>query len=79
MEVGACLGAEVGNHVIAAVDVGQSLVEAYVKHCELVVVAEEALEESLVRQRESGKVVVRAVDEDQVRAVVDGEGGKVVV
>ena len=53
MEVGACLGAEVGDHVVAAVDVGQSLVEADVKHGELVVVAEQALEERKQRRSRS--------------------------
>ena len=57
-EVGASLGAEVGNHVRAAVDVGKSLVEAYIKHGELVVVAENTLEESLVGEAKLGKVVV---------------------
>lgn len=49
-EVGAGDCSEVGNHVVAAVDVGKSLIEADVEHGELVVVAEESLQEGLISQ-----------------------------
>ena len=42
--------AEVGNLVETAVDVGKSLVERYIKHGQLVVVADDALEECLIGQ-----------------------------
>ena len=46
---------------------------------ELIVVAEQTLEEGLIRQGEVGQVVVRAVDKGEVVAAFDAEGGEVVV
>lgn len=79
MEVGASLGAHVGDDVEAAVDVGEVLVEGYIKHCQLVVVAQQALEECLVAQGEGGKVVVAAVNEEELRALLNCKAGEVVV
>lgn len=70
LEVGASLGNQIGNLVVAAVDVGESLVEGYVEFGELVVAADEALEECLVAQVKSGEVVVGAVDKLNLLAVL---------
>ena len=79
MEVGATDGAEVGKEVVAAVNVGESLVEAYVDSVELIVVADQTLKEVLVAQVKTGKVVVRAVYVSKVGTILYAESGQVVV
>lgn len=69
----------VGDGVEATVYIGKGLVERYVEHGELVVVAKEALQEGLTAECELGKVVVRAVNEYDVGAVRHFEGSKIVV
>ena len=78
-QVRASYRTEVYDLVVAAVDVREGLVERYVKHCQLVVVAEKSLEESLVREIQLSEVVVRAVYENQVRAVAYIKSCEVVV
>lgn len=78
-QIRASFCAEIGDLVVTAVDVSKSLVERYIKHCQLVVVAEDTLQECLVRQCELSKVVVRAVNELELRALVYCKGGKIVV
>lgn len=79
MEVGATDGAEVGEEVVAAVYVGKSLVETNVDHVELVVVADQTLEEVLVAQVKTGEVVVGAVYVSKVGAILHAESGEIVV
>lgn len=79
LEVVVTDGAEVGDRVVAAVYVGQSLAERKVESRKLVVVAEYALEERLVAKVKVRKVVVRAVYELDIRAVLDRERGQVIV
>ena len=70
---------EVSDVVVAAVDVGKSLVKRNIKHLELVVVADKTLEESLIAESQAGQVVVAAVNILQIRATFNGEAGQVVV
>ena len=72
-------GSHVGNHVVATVDIGKSLVEGYIEHLKLVVVAKETLQECLVAEGQLSKVVVGAVHEDKLRAVRYFEGSKIVI
>ena len=72
-------GAEVGNHVVAAVDVRQCRVKRYIEQGQLVVVAKQTLQEGLVCQSKLGKIVVGAVYEEHLRAVGDGERSQIVV
>ena len=67
-QVGAGNGPHICNHVVAAVDVAEILVERYIKHCQLVVVAEKTLQESKIAECEAAEVVILAVDEYHVGA-----------
>ena len=71
--------AKVGDSVVAAVYVGQSLAERQVKSRKLVVVAKNTLKEGLVAKIQVRKVVVRAVYELNVRTILYREGGQVIV
>ena len=62
--------AKVGDSVVAAVYVGQSLAERQVKSRKLVVVAKNTLKEGLVAKIQVRKVVVRAVYELNVRTIL---------
>ena len=79
VQVGATDGAEVSDVVVTAVDVGKSLVKRYVKHCQLVVVANQTLQEGQIAEGQACQVVVRAIDVLQVGAVVKSEACQVVV
>lgn len=57
-EVGTGLGAQIGDGVEAAVDVAQCRVKGYVEHVQLVVVAQQTLQEVEVAQGQGGQVVV---------------------
>lgn len=72
-------GAEVGDRVETAVDVGECLVKRYIERGQLVVVAKQTLQEGLVGKIECRKIVVGAVDILQVRATLNRKGGEVIV
>ena len=72
-------GAEVGNHVVTAVDISKSGVKRNVKGVDLVIVAEQTLEECLVGEVEACKIVVRAVNECKVGAAFYVKSGKVII
>ena len=62
---------EVDNLVVTAVDICKSLVEGYIKHCQLIVVTDKTLKESLVGKGQLGKVVVRAIHILKIGSTVD--------
>lgn len=70
LQVVASYGAEVADSVVAAVDISQGLVKRNIKHGQLIVVAEESFKESLVGKIELREVVVRAVNEQKVGAIL---------
>ncbi len=72
-------GTEVSDLVVTAVDVGKSLVKRYIEHLELIVVADESLQESLVGESELGKVVVAAVNILEIVAAFHAQGGQIIV
>lgn len=71
--------AEVGNHVVTAVDVSERGVERYIKNVELVVVAEKTLEESLIGKSEGCQVIVGAIHKCQIGATLNAKSGQVIV
>ena len=79
MQVGASYRAEIGDHVIAAVDIGKCLIKRYVEHCKFVVAADKTLEESLIAESKSCEVIVRAIHKLELRAIGDIESSQIIV
>lgn len=61
-QVRASHSTHIGDVVVTAVDVDESLVKRDIECVELVVVAKQTLQECLVREVKSGEVVVKAVN-----------------